>query len=79
MKRQLSFFICLFSFFTAASQDITLKQKVSHLETFCRLCGYVRYFHPSDEAANLDWEKFIYHGSKEVENASSQKRTFTKT
>jgi hypothetical protein len=55
------------------AQGISHKQKVSNLETFTKLCGYVRYFHPSEEAANLNWEKFIYYGSKEVEDAGSQK------
>ena len=73
MKRRLSFLVCLFPFFTANSQHISQEQKVSNLETFTRLCGYVRYFHPSDEAANLNWEKFIYYGSKEVEHASNPK------
>ena len=26
--------------------------------TFTKLYGYVRYFHPSDEASNIDWENF---------------------
>ena len=72
MKRRLSFLLLCFSFFTSNAQQISQKQKISNLETFSRLCGYVRYFHPSDEAANLNWEKFIYYGSKEVENANSQ-------
>jgi hypothetical protein len=33
--------------------------------------GYVRYFHPSEEASNINWEQFLYYGAKEVENAGS--------
>jgi len=73
MKKPLLTLFCLISILTANAQGIPQRQKVSNLETFTKLCGYVRYFHPSDEAASLNWEKFIYYGSKEVENAGNQK------
>ncbi len=31
---------------------------IDNLIAFTRLLGYVRYFHPSDEAAAADWERF---------------------
>jgi hypothetical protein len=31
---------------------------VRNLEALARLYGYVRYFHPSDEAAGIDWDYF---------------------
>jgi C-terminal processing protease CtpA/Prc len=42
-------------------------RQLENLEAFNRLYGYVKYFHPSDEAANLDWDKFAIYGSREVE------------
>jgi hypothetical protein len=36
---------------------------------FARLFGYVRYFHPSDEAAKVDWEAFAIRGAREIESA----------
>jgi hypothetical protein len=44
----------------------TLEQKIAHLEAFVRLYGYVRYFHPSDEASELDWTGFAIHGAARV-------------
>lgn len=35
--------------------------------------GYVWYFHPSDEAAEIDWNKFVGYGIKQVENAKTDK------
>ncbi len=35
--------------------------------------GYVRYFHPSDEAAQVDWDKFAVYGSERVKKAGSLK------
>ena len=38
-------------------------QQLDNLEAFTRLYGYVRFFHPSDEAAGIDWDKFAMYGS----------------
>ena len=42
-----------------------------NLIAFARLLGYVRYFHPSDEAAAEDWDSFAIRGVDEVEGARS--------
>ena len=41
-------------------------QQVKNLEAFTRLYGYIRYFHPSDEASAVDWDKFLYYGIEQV-------------
>ncbi|MCH8146815.1 MAG: hypothetical protein IH987_02340, partial [Planctomycetes bacterium] len=41
------------------------------LVAFTKLLGYVRYFHPSDEAAATDWDQFSIAGVRRVEGASS--------
>lgn len=45
--------------------------KVKNLESFARLYGYVRWFHPSDEAQEIDWDKFAVLGVQKVENIKS--------
>lgn len=42
------------------------KNKIENLEVFAKLYGYVRYFHPSDEADSINWNKFLYHGVEQV-------------
>jgi len=42
------------------------KHCLNSLITFSKLYGYVKYFHPSDEAANLDWDAFSIYGAKKV-------------
>lgn len=44
-------------------------QQQKNLTAFTRLYGYVRYFHPSDEAAELDWDNFAIYGAKKVMEA----------
>jgi C-terminal processing protease CtpA/Prc len=46
-------------------------QGLTNLTAFTRLYGYVRFFHPSDEAARTDWETFAVEGIRAVEDAGS--------
>jgi len=56
-----------------SSCGISGPRAVKNIETFARLYGYVRYFHPSDEASKIDWERFAVYGVKRVEKAKSSK------
>jgi hypothetical protein len=42
---------------------------VENLAVFARLYGYVRFFHPSDEAAELDWDAFAVLGVEKIREA----------
>jgi hypothetical protein len=42
---------------------------LANLEAFARLLGYVRHFHPSDEAAATDWQAFAVAGVRRIEAA----------
>ncbi len=42
------------------------EQTTDNLTAFSHLYGYVRYFHPSDAAADLDWDRFAHYGSERV-------------
>src|SRR5690606_29397482 len=45
----------------------TLQQKqVNHLKSFAKAYGYVKYFHPSDEASTIDWNRFAVFGVNEI-------------
>lgn len=46
-------------------------RSLDNLVAFARLLGYVRYFHPSDEAATTDWNAFAHRGVKAVEKAKN--------
>jgi len=43
--------------------------EIENLTAFARLYGCVRYFHPSDEAAGIDWDGFAIHGARRVRDA----------
>jgi hypothetical protein len=52
--------------------------RVDHLRAFTKLYGYIRYFHPSDEAAALDWDRFALLGVervRRVRDAAELRRT----
>ena len=44
---------------------------LTNLTAFARLYGYVRHFHPSDQAARTDWETLAIEGARQVEGAVS--------
>jgi hypothetical protein len=45
--------------------------QVENLKAFTVLYGYVRFFHPSDEASRVDWEKLALLGVARVRDAES--------
>lgn len=46
-------------------------RQVSRLRAFARLYGYVRFFHPGDAGADLDWHRFAVHGAGVVREAGT--------
>jgi hypothetical protein len=45
---------------------------IKNLQVFAKLYGYVKFFHPSDEASSMDWERFAIHGVEYVKVARNQ-------
>jgi len=46
-----------------------ISQRAENLAAFGRLLAYIRFFHPSDEAASADWNRFAVAGVAAVEDA----------
>jgi C-terminal processing protease CtpA/Prc len=44
------------------------QNSVNNIVAFCKLYGYVRYFHPSDEAAQIDWDQFAIWGVNKIKD-----------
>jgi hypothetical protein len=44
--------------------------RVTNLRAFARLYGVVRWFHPSDAAAAIDWNQFAVEGARRIIDAS---------
>ena len=44
-------------------------RQLRNLHGFSKLYGYVRFFHPSDEAQQIDWEKFAVYGARKARHA----------
>ena len=47
---------------------------LQNVVAYARLFGYVRHFHPSDEAARTDWNQFAIDGVRSVEGAASSEQ-----
>lgn len=55
-----------------------IEQKTDNLMAFAKVYGYVKYFHPSDEADSLDWNRFAIYGVREVEKCRTKDQLVTK-
>jgi C-terminal processing protease CtpA/Prc len=44
---------------------------LENVTAFTRMFGYVRHFHPSDEAAKTNWDAFAIEGMRAVESAKN--------
>jgi hypothetical protein len=56
---------------TTPGQGAAGPLRVANLHTFARLYGVVRWFHPSDAAAAIDWDRFAIEGARRAIDASS--------
>lgn len=72
VKSFICFILVIFvlSFFSFAA-DQGEEQVIRNLRAFSKLYGYVRFFHPADEAAAIDWEQFAIYGAGKVKNATN--------
>ncbi|MCP4157070.1 MAG: hypothetical protein GY757_55670, partial [bacterium] len=59
--------------FLTGTGEANNPQRIKNLETFAKLYGYVRYFHPSDEATKIDWERLAVYGAKQIETVQNEK------
>lgn len=61
--------LIILSFIFACSckkQHVETNSEINNLVAFTKLYGLIRYFHSSDEASKLNWEKFAVYGVKEI-------------
>lgn len=57
------------------AQEEVSEQKLEKLNAFARTYGYVRFFHPSDQAALLDWGQMALYGANEVLSSPDDEST----
>lgn len=53
------------------SSSLSQNQEINNLTAFAKLYGHVKYFHPSDESRQIDWDKFAIAGVKKITEANS--------
>lgn len=51
--------------------NISPERQVLNLIAFTRLWGYVKHWCPSDEAQDIDWDRFAIHGSRQILSAAT--------
>lgn len=73
-KNKLTIAISFFCLTATAQTD----REIKNLTAFAEAYGYVKYFHPSDEANQLDWNAFAVYGADQILQANNDKEAFTK-
>lgn len=64
----LSICIQVISFVAICQESFQLE----NLKTFSKVYGYIRYFHPSDEASEIEWDKLAVYGAEKVEKCRTK-------
>ncbi|MGF1587274.1 MAG: S41 family peptidase [Bacteroidales bacterium] len=72
MKRLLIYTLIVFISINCGQQ----KKKIDYLTTFTKAYGYVKYFHPGDEASAIDWNQFAAYGAAEIQKCKSREDLF---
>jgi len=57
----------------APSATAAVPARVANLHAFARIYGVVRWFHPSDAAATIDWNRFAVEGTRRVIDAPDER------
>lgn len=71
--KSLLIFILFYQFATGfyCNEKINTNRQIDKLVLFSKFYGYIKYFHPSDEASFIDWDKFLLYSIGEVLNANT--------
>ncbi|MCP4258895.1 MAG: peptidase S41 [Planctomycetes bacterium] len=63
--------LVLLSPYTDGKEIASESQEIQNFKAFVKIYGYVKYFHPSDQASHIDWEKFAVYGTEKVKSAQN--------
>ncbi|MBA5792975.1 hypothetical protein H1R17_06110 [Flavobacterium sp. xlx-214] len=69
--------LLLFLAFCNQTMHCQTTEEIKNLEDFAKLYGYVKYFHPSDEASTINWQSFATHGVHNILNNSNSNTSQT--
>jgi hypothetical protein len=64
------FIFCLISCHNDDSSQVN-DRRIQNLRAIAKLYGYIKYFHPSDEASLIDWDAFAVYGVGKVKQVKN--------
>jgi C-terminal processing protease CtpA/Prc len=64
-------FAALVLFFAALQIQAQPNDQAERIAGFTRMYGIVRYFHPSDAAQEIDWNRFVLYSIQELQNVKT--------
>ncbi|MFK7936049.1 MAG: hypothetical protein AB8G22_21220, partial [Saprospiraceae bacterium] len=63
MRKAILLMLAIIAVFSSCHQE---QQPINSLKTFAKAYGYVKYFHPSDEATQINWNQFAAYGAEQI-------------
>lgn len=79
LKLSTAGFFTLLLFFLAIgcstqTKDSNKERAIRNLKVFSKVYGYIKYYHPSDEAAELDWDSYAAYGAETVAKCETKEQ-----
>lgn len=78
MRKSLIITLIIFILFSFKSNPYPNSQRIENLKTFAKVYGFIKYFHPSDEASEINWNKFASYGASQVWPCTSREELIQK-
>ena len=74
MKKLLLITTIVVTFISCATKELSKQEKsINNIETFGKLYGYIKYFHPSSAAYKVDWNDIALYGVQKTKKAKNNK------
>ncbi len=68
------FFVLSFLFIITINCKNEPKINTTNLVAFAKVYGYVKYFHPSDEASSINWDQFALYGAEKIQHCRNDEQ-----
>ncbi|MBK7036287.1 MAG: peptidase S41 [Bacteroidetes bacterium] len=65
-------FVTIFLLISLSSFPETIPTETEKISTFCKLWGFLKYYHPEVAKGNLDWDSEFMNGVKSINNLKTK-------
>lgn len=70
--KNIKYLLVLFVLFASCTNKNKYDREIKNIKAFTKCYDYARWFNPSDESVDIDWDKFLLYGIDKVINLKSE-------